>query len=331
MTDADAQIRLVAVEALGAASLLLPSAEFTAVHAAVARHGMAAWRRLCREERSHRNAPRALGLAPSEVTRVLGFGHVQADALARALRVDDSRGVPVAGALLNLGVSLFDWIADRHPERMPAVSAAVAPPSLDRLAAGSPLGRHGEPGTDLLFAVVESFFAATRAIAATGAVADELLAVLHQMLEAHLAATAASRTKTAPGPAVWRAVEAKSVLPMRAMALLSVLGDSRPALRPARALGTAIGHVLWRVDDLIDAGEDWDAGAWSRPWLLHADRCRRGLLPTASREQALACLMADGVPSVEATDLAEHMHEVRRIATPVDACVRATVHSWIAV
>jgi hypothetical protein len=329
VTPGETTIRRIARDAIAAAGLLLAPGEFAAVHAEVARRGTDAWRRLCRDDDGHRDAPAALGLDVSALTRVLGFGHVQAGALAEALHARDGARVGEAGALLNLGVGLFDWIADRHPQRSADVQEAISPASLDRLAGGAGLPRHGEPGVDLLFAVVEAFFAHARAMAARPAAADELLARLHAMLEAQLAATAATRDETEASAALWGDLEAKSVLPMQAMALLPVLGEAGPVRASAQELGRAVGGVLWRVDDLVDAGEDWDSGAWSRPWLLHTGRCRGGLAPTASREEALACLVADGVASSEAAELARRMREIRGMSATLDACVHATVQSWI--
>lgn len=332
MRDTEAEIRRLARAELDRTGLLLGPAEFASIHAAVARHGMAAWRRLCAVEPGHRDAPAALGLDVSTITRVLGFGYVQTSTMADALGSTARDEVPATGALLNLGVSLFDWIADRHPERAAIVRGTIAPDDLGHLMAGAPLPRQGEPGVDLLLAVVGAFFREVGAMTASRAVAAELLGTLREMQLAELTATAATRDAAPLDAALWRALEAKSVFPMRAMALVSVLADKRPPLAPARDLGTAIGAVMWRVDDLIDAGEDWDAGVWSRPWLLHANCCRGALAATASRDDALACLVADDVPRREAADLAAEMHAVRRL-TPsraLDTCLRATVQSWIA-
>jgi hypothetical protein len=158
------------------------------------------------------------------------------------------------------------------------------------------------------------------------------------MLAAETTVSSWSRATTDPGWSTWRQLRNKSVLPSVALALIASLSGPAPTagrLRSVRGLGQLAGELLWIVDDLVDAAEDWRAGTWSRPWLLHAWWRGRIIGEATTEAEAIAMLLDSGVVHAEAGRLVRALARLREEASngnggdELDQCFGATVQSWI--
>ena len=93
-----------------------------------------------------------------------------------------------------------------------------------------------------------------------------------------------------------------------------------------------MGELLWIVDDLLDAREDWEAGVWSRPWALQARRGTRRLPDDSSR--ALTALLEGPVTHEEAQRAAARAAAAvdfasRRPSSALPRWLGVTVESWL--
>lgn len=324
---------------LGAAGLLLSPAAYARCREEVAAAGARLWFGEVaatvgagRMEALMQPAARARLHPAAALPRVLGFGSLQARALCQVMGTPPQRlaAAAAAGALFNLGVVLFDYVCDWLPEQAPLLLERLGPASLQRLlAAEGPPPSTGAPVVDFLVDLVAGFFARCRALAGPSPDPGLWAEFRRCILAMHAAEAATARLRRAeglPGLAVYRWLRTKSALPIWTMALLGLLPAAPPdpeRVRRLRAGCVALGGVLWAVDDLADAAEDWEAGAWSRVWW----RCP-GATPA---ELASGPVLRD-----EAQRLVRGYRRAQRLlgeaARPdsdLDRCFRATLQSWV--
>ena len=245
---------------------------------------------------------RCLGLEPSALSLAAGLGLGQARALAVALDGPDAHSRAIdAAAVLNLLVGLFDFVSDRQAAAGAAFEAALGGDTLARLFTGDrELGRTGLPAVDSVLAVGQHYVDEARALGAGAASRAELVDVLGRMLSGELASLDARRDRGPLDDRTWCALHDKSALPLWAMAV-TVAPHALPAgpeLDALRDEVTSIGELLWIVDDLIDARADWEAGLWTRPWALNAQRGAES--PPNEPAGALAALLGGPVVEQEA-------------------------------
>jgi hypothetical protein len=274
--------------------------------------------------------------------RVLGFGWQQTDALAALAQTPRAQRGEVAnlGALLNLGITLFDLVLDRHPERAAVLLDRVTPEFLEKMLSdpgdGSSASAQGsgDAGIDLLVCLIEEFF--LRSARLGGERREQLLLakLIRDMYRAERFVSATRRDKLLPDREVWRELRCKSAMPMETMAQLALLpppyGDATSRVAAQRCARLA-GLTLWIADALADVREDWNAGCWSRPLWLLARRFKRG---AADAESSLRHVATSGIAADEVERLRINLTRLRELSSSEQEfsflrCVQATLHSWI--
>jgi hypothetical protein len=279
----------------------------------------------------------ALGLAEAVLPRIFGLGWQQAHGLAAiaGVRKREQSDVALLGGMLNLGVALFDHVCDRLPQQAGLLLERVTPEFLDAQLAGRGAATppSGDPGVDVLLALIADFFAGARRLRGSGADVREFTEMIGAMYDAERFTILNGRHASAPTPEVWEELRRKSALPMQATAMLALLAveDTDAGRRDSvRLAATLAGESIWIVDDLADVVEDWDADCWSRAlWLLanaHGEAPRDGA-------DAVRLLVRTGVAALEAQRLAERLGELRRVpGAPERAFLRplqGAIASWI--
>jgi len=147
-----------------------------------------------------------------------------------------------------------------------------------------------------------------------------------------------SRTEH-PGREIWIRMRHKSALPMWTVAL-TVLHFSnthidRAKLRALKRLVYPAGALLWILDDLADAGEDWISKSWSRPYYRLFSRPTVQMENIRSVEEALPALIASGVVESEIRRVVQLLQRIQNSLIPSTAnqasrdCFPATVLSWV--
>jgi hypothetical protein len=276
----------------------------------------------------------SVGLSPGAVARVFGHAWQQAAGFAALAEVRPHRLEAVArlGALLGLGIVLFDHVVDTFPERR-----AVLVERLARELFGAPptdaSAPCGDVGIDFLATLAVEVVSGAQRLGGRAEDGWRFPQLLREMYRGERTSFEACRASGPPAPEVWEALRAKSALPATAVAVLALLGNpaasdsARAAVEAAAAL---VGEAFWIVDDLVDALRDWDAGCWSRPLLRLLER--PGETPV-SGEDALRRLLESGIAAAEAQRLCQVLVELaalpsgseRTLLRPVQAAVR----SWI--
>lgn len=274
------------------------------------------------------------GLSVGALARMFGHGWQQAAGFGMFARVPACRLADVArlGALLNLGIVLFDHVVDTFPERRSALTSRVNAQLLATVPSAD-AARSGDLGIDAVAAIAAEVIWGARRL---GGRADDLERFGHiiaAMQKGEVASLQDRHPGDAPSAVVWQALYAKSALPATAMAVLATLANPaasdsiRAIVDRAAAL---IGEAFWIIDDLVDTQVDWEAGGWNRPlWLL----LKRIDEPPASGEDAVRRLLETGVAGAEAQRLSQVLAELatlpgssqRALLRPVQSAVR----SWV--
>jgi hypothetical protein len=276
----------------------------------------------------------SLGLSPGAVMRVFGHGWQQAAGFAALAEVRSSRVAAVSrlGALLSLGIVLFDHVLDTFAERRAVLMEHLTPELFDVPAAAVP-APCGDAGIDFLVALAAEVVAGARRLGGRPADGDRFTQVLGEMYRGEQASLQARRAGGKPSPQIWEALRGKSARPATAVGVLALLGNpaaSHPAREAVEAAAALVGEAFWIADDLADVRSDWDAGCWSRPlWLLLN---RPGQRP-ASGEEAVRGLLESGIAAAEAQRLGHVLAQLaalsgtseRTLLRPVQAAVR----SWV--
>jgi hypothetical protein len=291
---------------------------------------------LCPADEGAERFHAATGLDQPTCERVLGFGHVQAMALGRALTTERRHQAEAAeaAALFNLGIALFDHVTDRLTAAAERLDRAVTPESLARLgAAGGPLELTGHPALDPLIRLIGSFFARCRQLERHVGGLERLHTLVGRMHRAQTGSSVLRRAEVPADGALLAGLGDKSALPLLTMAHIMALAEADPAtLLEAEPAIVRLGEAMWILDDLVDLAEDWRAGVWTRPWLLCALRAP-GLAPDAPLELALDALLASGVVAAETARLAGLLTPSPPLAPsgPLAEAMLCTASSWLAV
>jgi hypothetical protein len=277
--------------------------------------------------------------------RVMGFGSLQTEAFATVICPDSPRiqasELSSLGALFNLGIGLFDWIMDRFPERAEIIHSCVTQETLEKLIVGQVdkvLPPAKDDGIDLLFAIIRAFFVDLNCAKWSSDVRKPLREMLLLMLESQSIVSNSKRFSKEPPQGLWQHLRNKSVLPAAALALVGMLDcdrDTERQVQQAWEIGNAVGELLWIVDDLVDAAEDWEAGSWSRPWVLYARSLHFCLSESSTTTEALSALLESGIVHTEVAQLVETFMHLSGLvsdhgsARSFDRCFRTTIQSWI--
>ncbi|MGH8215367.1 MAG: hypothetical protein ACREPZ_06730 [Rhodanobacteraceae bacterium] len=276
----------------------------------------------------------SVGLTVGAVTRVFGHGWQQAAGFGVLARVRAGRVADVArlGALLNLGIVLFDHVVDTFPERRPALAGRLNAQLLTAVPPAVAVPS-GDLGVESVAAVAVEVMSGARRLGGRADDVERFERIIATMQRGELASLQDRNVGEPPSRAVWEALYAKSALPATAVATLAKLANPaasdsvRAAVDRAAAL---MGEAFWIVDDLVDVRGDWDAGGWNRPLWLLLDRA--GDCP-ASGEDAVRRLLQTGVAEAEAQRLGQVLAELaalpgssqRALLRPVQSAVR----SWV--
>lgn len=277
----------------------------------------------------------SVGLSSGALARVFGHGWQQAAGFAAFAGVRHRRVETVArlGALLSLGIVLFDHVVDTFADRRAVLIERLTPDLLRAPPAGSALTSCGDVGVDFLVALAAEVVSGAQRLGGRAQDGERFGRLLGEMYRGERASVELRRVGGRPSPEVWEALRAKSALPAAAVATLALLGnpmasdDARAAVQAAAA---QVGEAFWIVDDLVDVQPDWDAGGWSRPLWLLAERTSEA---PVSGEDAVRRLLESGIAAAEAQRLGQVLTELaalpaaseRTLLRPVQAAVR----SWI--
>jgi hypothetical protein len=279
---------------------------------------------------------RPLGLETRTLPLVAGLGLCQGRALGAALAGDDrNRRAAEAAGVLNLLTGLFDFACDRRPETGDAFRAALGEGTITRLVLGKcRLGRTGIAAVDSVLEVGQRYIDEVRSLGLPDAARTELVEVLERMLSAELASLDAVRDRVPPDDQTWRVLHDKSALPLWAMAVTAAPYSlpGGPELDLLREAVSTIGELLWIVDDLLDARLDWEAGVWSRPWAIEAERS--GEPPPDDPAAALTALLEGPVVEEEARRAAERAAAAvgfsqRHQRSELARSIGLSVESWL--
>lgn len=347
-------LRALVTEVLVDAGVYIDDARFDRVRveaaAVAAEQFRPALRRVCGQEPSAVAA--SVGLSAGALARIFGHGWQQAAGFAALAEVRPHRVADVArlGALLSLGIVLFDQLVDVFPGRraeladrltlrmltapQPVPAHPAATPATRVAASGPTSGTSsGDLGVDCVAALALAVMSGARRLAGRPDDLDRFHDVIGAMHRGELASLQARTADESPSAAVWEALNAKSALPTTAVATLTKLANPH-APDPVRAAvdhaALLVGEAFWIIDDLVDAHADWDAGRWSRPlWLLLE---HPGQTP-ADGEDAVRRLVRTGIVAAEARRLGRLLGELailpggsqRTLSRPVQAAVR----SWV--
>lgn len=251
-------------------------------------------------------------LDPALLDSVYGFGVYVGQMFGRLLNLPEQtvRERATWCGRFNLGISLFDYVCDERgrpneiralpafhsfgfagPETAPRRPADAAEELLNRLAASVLRQLEREDGHP-----------ASRA-------GGGLRGALKEMFRAELKVAASPVNAATDLTRMRRALRLKSVEPFRVMAEWMALGGVRrvgPArLTRAGALGRALGHCYWLMDDAKDVWADLDAGRWNL-FLVWA----------ASREPDLFARGRDAIIDVRLTRMWARGGVIKRTTRP---------------
>jgi hypothetical protein len=340
------QLRQRLERQLADAGLLLPLPDYYQLRQRIMAEGTRQWHRWLRmhpaQQRRWRPLALYLNLQVQTIPRVLGFGALQTEALARAFSVPAGKLELVAelGALFNLGIVLFDWLIDHDSEHDDSLRTVVSPDRLEALLDGraeAPLS-HELPAIDFLLAIISHFCRRCGVLEAELPTGRALRDALETMYAAEVDSSCTSLIG-GESAEVQRKMWAKSVLPVWTMALAG-LHQRHPSLTQSELQSAQkqvfhLGELLWLIDDIVDVVDDWETGNWNRLW--HSWHVEHGLppaLPTTG-EAAVQALEAGNVLGqaieallatwgcVEALFPAENGNDMLQL------CWRATIQSWV--
>ncbi len=330
-------LRALLTRALLDAGVYLDDARFDLVRVeaadAAGRHLRPTVLRVCGHEPTHVAA--SVGLTTGAIARVFGHGWQQAAGFAALAGVRARRTAEVArlGALLSVGIVLFDHVVDTFPERRTALADRLNPEALSGAPPARPGSSSGDLAVDSVAAVAGEVMSGARRLGGRPDDVARFHRVIDAMYRGELVSLQQRRIGEPPPAAVWEALHAKSALPATAVATLAKLGNAA-ASDPTRSVvdraAALMGEAFWIVDDLADVASDWEVGGWSRSlWLLLE---RPGEAPS-SGEDAVARLLRTGIAEAEAKRLGQLLAELaslpgasqRTLLRPVQAAVR----SWV--
>jgi len=217
----------------------------------------------------------------------LGFRHTRAllALLPYAPSVSDT--ATLLGAVFNTGIALFDYLVDESTvgtDLFLAMSPAVVEGLLDSQSNAqaelSRAARHAsDPRLRLLLGIVAAFGTlAQELVRSSGntAAGDELARCVGALFEAERAVSR-GRMSRHRADDLLDALETKSALPSSTLMQIARLGmpASHPLPPRAHDAATALGHIFWRVDDLVDLLADWRTGRPSALLLKAAEQATR--------------------------------------------------------
>ncbi len=291
----------------------------------------------------------SVGLSAGAISRIFGHGWQQAAGFAALAGVRPRRVADVArsGAVLSLGIVLFDQLVDAFPGRRAVLADRLTPELLGvaQQAAAQPATASaataqpatalagGDLGVESVVALALEVMSSARRLGGRAEDLARFHEVIDDMLRGELASLQARRAGEPTAPATWAALRAKSALPATAVATLAKLtiptaGDSVRADLDRAA--EVVGRAFWIADDLADVQDDWDAGRWSRPLWLLLDRTEE--TPTSGAD-AVRRLVRSGIASAEARRLAQLLAELATLAgssqRTLSRPVQAAVRSWV--
>ncbi|MCY1047594.1 hypothetical protein OV208_40220 [Corallococcus sp. bb12-1] len=264
----------------------------------------------------------AAGVSPLALPRVLGFGYAQGLALSEWLLGTPDAAAATRAAWFNFGIVLFDAVCDHLPAEARQLSDLMGPGGMEQLLCGR--RPEFQPAEHVIVrflqGIVLRYFTELELGSASAAFRQEFATAIQRMHEAETWLTLRATEPTSLAR-LWARLRAKSALPMWTMALTCARHDDGAwnRLMAERASVLAAGRALWILDDLIDAHEDRQAGAWSRPWLL----LRR---ESGSDARDWARLLASGIIEAEARQL---KRALLRAPAAMREVLQATVHSWL--
>jgi hypothetical protein len=331
------ELRALITRALLDAGVYIDDARFDRVRleaaGAAGQHLRPALRRVCGQEPNAVAA--SVGLSAGAIARMFGHGWQQAAGFAALAEVRVHRVSDVArlGALLSLGLVLFDHLVDTFPERRAVLAERLTPELITAEPSGAAAASSGDLGVDSVAALAVEVMSGARRLGGRPDDVERFHQVIAAMYHGELASLQDCRAGEPPSATVWEALKAKSVLPATAVAMLAKLANAA-ASDPIRAVvdraAALVGEAFWIVDDLADVPADWEVGGWSRPVWLLLDR--PGQTP-ASGEDAVRRLLQTGIAAAEARRLGQVLAELaalpgssqRTLLRPVQAAVR----SWV--
>lgn len=299
---------------------------------AARQHLRPALQRVCGQEPAAVAA--SVGLSAGAIARMFGHGWQQAAGFAALAEVRAHRVAEVAwlGAVLSLGIVIFDHLIDTFPERRAVLADRLIPELLTAEPSGA-AAPSGDLGVNSLARLAVGVMSGARRLGGRPDDVEHFHQVIAAMYRGELASMQARRVGEPPSATVWAALNAKSALPATAVATLAKLANAA-ASDPIRAVvdraAALVGEAFWIVNDLADVSADWEAGGWSRPVWLLLDR--PGENP-ANGEDAVRRLLQTGIAAAEAKRLGQVLAELaalpgssqRTLLRPVQAAVR----SWV--
>ena len=219
----------------------------------------------------------------------LGYRHTRAllALLPSAPPVNDAAAL--LGAVFNTGIALFDYLVDESSvgtdlfhALTPAIVEGLLDPQSHAQAELSRAARHAsDPRLRLLLGIVAAFGTlAQELVRSSGnpAAGNELARCVGALFEAERAVSRGPTSRQRAGDLL-TALETKSALPSSTLMQIAWLGTraSRPLPPRANHAATALGHIFWRMDDVVDLLADWRTGTPSA-LLLKAEEqvTRRG-------------------------------------------------------
>lgn len=231
------------------------------------------------------------------VDRVFGFGAVIGGVITDLLGVPDAHASAVVDwcGRFNLGISLVDYVCDESG-RLDALQSIEPFRGLAGEIEDADAGDHGPPAPDGELRAEERVVArlATEVLRElTGATGNRSPGAVADLYRAEVAV---ARRRFGPGGdpvTIERELATKSVGPFVLMAARAAA--SGPCDEDAaRRLGTAIGTLVWLVDDARDLWLDLEHGAWNL-FLLRATQREPALAaapPSPFRDAAIARTLA---------------------------------------
>ena len=203
------------------------------------------------------------------------LGYRQTQALLGLMRPAQPQhhAAAVLGAVFNTGIALFDYLVDESSlggALFDAVNPDIVGGLLDPASgAQAELARAGRLATDprlrLLLAIVGAFATLSQRLVGSGgnhAAGRDLSQLVAALFHAERAVSVGRAARANPGDLL-PALETKSALPSLTLLHIAMIGSSAPSplTTRARQAAAALGHVLWRVDDLVDLLTDCRTGS----------------------------------------------------------------------
>lgn len=167
----------------------------------------------------------------------------------------------------NLGISLFDYVCDERGRSGSIMALPVFHQFSSGMSSAEKTRLPADPTEELLCDLAESVLGQLAVTGAGRMRGAHLWRAMKRMFKAELTISTLQLNSSNVLPQITRALRAKSVDPFTVMAEWMVhgghsrVGENR--LSQARALGQAIGHCYWMIDDAKDVWADLGAGRWN--------------------------------------------------------------------